>query len=81
MQINIRLGPGLAQHASSPRLQATVAENATVADVVAYLGERYPALEQPLTRAIPVVSGRHVTPSERLQEGQEVSLLFPIAGG
>lgn len=81
MQIKIRLGPGLAQHASSPRLRATLAEGATVADVVEFLGNHYPALEQPLTRAVPIVSGRHVTLSETLQDGQEVSLLFPIAGG
>lgn len=81
MQINVRLGPGLAQYASSPRLQVAVAENATVGDIVAHLNNRYPALEQPLTRAIAVVSGRHATLAEPLQNGQEVSLLLPIAGG
>jgi len=81
MQINVRLGPGLAQYADSPRLRATLTAEATVADLVEHLCDCYPALKQPLAKAVPVVSGRHVTLSVTLQDGQEVSLLLPIAGG
>jgi molybdopterin converting factor small subunit len=81
MQIFIRLSSGLAEHVGQTRLLLILEEGATVADLRRYLGHQYENLAQPLATAIPVVAGRHVTDAEMLREGQEVSLLLPIAGG
>jgi molybdopterin converting factor small subunit len=81
MVINVRFSTGLAQHVGRTRLQVTLDEGATIADLRQHLDHNFEGMGQPLAHAIPVLAGRHVTDSEPLQNGQEVSLLLPIAGG
>jgi molybdopterin converting factor small subunit len=81
MQIPVRLGSGLSQYSGSPRLQLSVPEGATVAELIAQLGESYPGMRQRLDSSIAVISGRHVDPAQRLSAGEEVALLLPISGG
>lgn len=81
MNIQVRLGAGLVPAAGSSRLAVTLAEGATIADLLAYLQAEYPALSSKLDRAVPVVSGRHLALSAPLSGGQEVALLLPVAGG
>jgi molybdopterin converting factor small subunit len=81
MVINVRFSTGLAQHIGQPRLQVTLAEGATIADLRQHLNHYFEGLSQPLATAIPVLAGRHVTDNQQLHHGQEVSLLLPIAGG
>lgn len=81
MNIHVRLSAGLAQAAGNSRLAVTLAEGATVADLLAHLQAEYPALSSKLVRAVPVVSGRHLGLSAPLSAGQEVALLLPVAGG
>lgn len=81
MTVNVRLSAGLAQAVGRTRLVVTLAEGATVADLVEHLRAEHPALASRLDLALPVVSGRHASPSDRLAPGQEVALLLPVAGG
>jgi molybdopterin converting factor small subunit len=81
MTIHVRFSPGLAQLIGNPRLAVTLAEEATVADLLQYLRSQHPALNQRLDAAIPMISGRHAAQSEHLAAGQEVALLLPVAGG
>lgn len=81
MNVNVRLSAGLAQLIGYPRLAVSLAEEATVADLLSQLRQQHPALEQRLGSAIPMIEGRHVTPAEPLLAGQEVALLLPVAGG
>ena len=81
MNIRVRLSAGLAPVAGNSRLAVNLAEGATVADLVHQLRAEYPDLAQKLDTAIPMVSGKHASPSEQLTAGQEVALLLPVAGG
>jgi molybdopterin converting factor small subunit len=81
MTVHVRLSAGLAQLIGNPRLALTLAEEATVADLLLQLRRQYPALEGRLDSAIPMISGKHAVQSDRLVAGQEVALLLPVAGG
>ena len=81
MNVQVRLGVGLSQLTGHPRLAITLAEDATVADLLDHLRTQHPALEQKLDSVLPVISGRHAAQSDRLTTGQEVALLLPVGGG
>jgi molybdopterin converting factor small subunit len=81
MLITVRFSAGLVQQIGQARLQVTLAEGATIADLRQHLAQRFDGAQQLLANTVPVLAGRHVTDSEPLQNGQEVSLLLPIAGG
>jgi len=81
VQVQIRLVAGLSQLAGRPRLTLRLDDGATVADLLQHLADAHPALAPGLPSALPVVAGSHVTRDERLHDGDEVSLLSPVAGG
>ena len=81
MRINIRLSGELATLVGKHRFSMVVTDGATVADLLDLLRQEYPKSVPRLDTAVPVISGRHVTQSEPLADGQEVAFLLPIAGG
>ena len=81
MNIRVRLSAGLAQFVGNPRLIVTLAEDATVADLLDHLCIRHPALAPKLDVAIPMIAGRHAAHADLLVDAQEVALLLPVAGG
>ena len=81
MQIPVRLSAALAQISGTPRLQVTVSDGATVADVIEALTALHPGLASRLQRAVPMVGGRHAAPEDRINDGEEVAFLLPVAGG
>jgi molybdopterin converting factor small subunit len=81
MQVQIRFNGSLAQHIGQARLAIALETGATVAELRQQLVQRHPAAAQALALAVPVLAGRHVTDAEVLHEGQELSLLLPVAGG
>jgi molybdopterin converting factor small subunit len=81
MQISVRLSSGLSQYTGSPRLQVSLPENGTVADLLQVLRSEYPALQERLASAVAVIAGRHASPGEHLLPGEEVAFLIPISGG
>ncbi|GIV75757.1 MAG: hypothetical protein KatS3mg050_0151 [Litorilinea sp.] len=81
MDITVRLSAGLAQGIGQPRLQLTLAEAATMADLYAWLRDRYPDLAPQIDTAIPVIAGRHVPMTTPLTPNTEVALLLPVSGG
>ncbi|MEJ2711104.1 MAG: MoaD/ThiS family protein [Anaerolineales bacterium] len=81
MQIPVRLGSGLSQYSGSPRLQLSMPEGTTVAQLIDQLGESYPQMRARLGSTVAVISGRHASPTETLSAGEEVALLIPISGG
>ncbi|HRW50007.1 MAG: MoaD/ThiS family protein [Caldilinea sp.] len=81
MHVSVRLSAALAQVTGSPRLQVEIDDDATVADLIQTLEQRYPALAPRLKHAVPIVGGNHATSQEPLTAGQEVAFLMPVAGG
>ena len=72
---------GLSQLAGRPRLEVRLDEGATVEDLLERLGAAHPALKPGLPSALPVVAGSHVGRDQALEDGDEVALLSPVAGG
>lgn len=81
MQINVRLSSDLSRALGQPRVNVTVAESATVADLIAALIASHPQDEDALSRAVVMAGGRHLGPNQRLEHHRDVALLTPIAGG
>ncbi len=79
MNIRVRLGPGLLSANGLPRLTVTLAEDATIDDMLAYLVAQYPV--SPFKAAVAVIGGETVSRAMHLSDAQEVALLLPIAGG
>jgi molybdopterin converting factor small subunit len=79
--INVRLSSALAQAAGTPRLRVALPADATVGDLVTQLAADQPQLASRLAHLVVAVAGRHVGQDEPLQEGQEVVLVMPAAGG
>ncbi|MGH2786422.1 MAG: MoaD/ThiS family protein [Actinomycetota bacterium] len=81
MNVQVRLGAGLARLAGTSQLTVDLHDGATIGDLLVNLEQSYPNLASGLDRALPVVSGSHVPHSQPLERGQDIALLFPAAGG
>ena len=81
MRVRVRLGSGLSRLSAAPLLAVELAEEATVDDLYARLGESEPALAPALRAALPLVAGEHVPRDRRLADREEIALLLPISGG
>lgn len=81
MNISVRVNGSLAEALGTSRLTVQLAQGATLASLVADLGERYPQSKGNLARAVPMVGGKHADRSHVLSDDQEIALLMPIAGG
>ncbi|MET0816929.1 MAG: MoaD/ThiS family protein [Solirubrobacteraceae bacterium] len=81
MRVRVRLGAGLSRFAEAPQLSIDLADGASVDDLLDALGSRQPSLAPALTSVLPVVGGTQVEREQRLEPGDEVALLIPVAGG
>ena len=82
MRVRVRLGAGLSRFAEAPLLSIDLAEGASVDDLLAALGSRSSRRSSPpCASVLPVVAGTHAEREQRLQAGDEVALLIPVAGG
>jgi molybdopterin converting factor small subunit len=67
--------------ADAPQLSIDLADGASVDELLAVFGAQQPGLAPALRSALPVLGGTHVEREQRLEPGDEVALLIPIAGG
>jgi molybdopterin converting factor small subunit len=81
VQIEVRLGPGLATAAGARRLRVALPQGATVDNLLEHLRSAEPAIAAGLDSALPVVGGTHASRAQQLAEGDQVALLMPVAGG
>ena len=81
MRIDVRLGSGLSRLAGGPRLAIDVTEGATVGDVLVRVAHERPALAAGLPSALTVVRGTQVGNERVLDDGDELAVLTPVAGG
>lgn len=81
MQVKVRLSGELANLVGRPRLVVKLASGKTVGDLLDELRAQHPEAAVRLASAVPIVAGQHVTETFPLENGQEVALLLPIAGG
>jgi molybdopterin converting factor small subunit len=81
MRIDVRLGSGLSRLGGGPHLAIEVAEGATVGDVLHRVASERSALAAGLPSALTVVRGTQVGRDRVLEEGEELAVLMPAAGG
>jgi len=81
MQITVRVNGVLAQKMGTARFPVTLPTPARIQDLRQYLQTQYPGLSVEIERAVTVVSGVHKPATTLLQDGQEIALLMPVAGG
>lgn len=81
MLVNVRLSGELARVGGVPRLAVELADGATVAHARSVVEARMPQLAGALAATLPVIRGTHVDVDHPLQNGDELALLLPAAGG
>jgi molybdopterin converting factor small subunit len=81
VRVQVRLGAGLATAAGSRRLTVALPEGASVDTLLDELRELEPQLAAGLDSALPVVRGTHADRDQALNDGDDVALLIPVAGG
>jgi molybdopterin converting factor small subunit len=81
MRVRVRLGAGLARLADAPLLAVDLPEEATIERLLEALAAAHPGIAPALPSVLPVVKGVHAARGDVLQNGTEVALLIPVAGG
>ena len=83
MQVHVRLAEPFWRAVGQRRLQMEVGLNARVSDLLALLCSQFPALETELAEASPhiFVGDAEASMDTGLKEGDNVHLVWPIAGG
>jgi molybdopterin synthase sulfur carrier subunit len=81
VRVRVRLSAGLSRLADAPLLWIELEAPATVERLLETLAERTPALAPALPSVLPMVGGVHAARGDVLQDGDEVALLIPVAGG
>jgi molybdopterin converting factor small subunit len=81
VRVQVRLGTGLSRLIGNSQLTLDLEDGATVGDLMTNLEHRYPNIASGIDRALPVVAGSHAGHNRALEDGEEIALLFPAAGG
>lgn len=81
MDVKVRFNGMLSSLLGRAQLTASIAEPASVADLIALIAQQHPAAAAALAGAVPVVGGEVVSRQAPLADGQELGLLMPISGG
>lgn len=82
MKVQILLFATLKDAAGGSRTELVLdGSRATVADVRAALGERYPAMQRALGTAIAAVNQEFAEAGDWVQEGDDVAFFPPVSGG
>lgn len=80
LRLNVLLFASYADAFHAPRLDVTLPEGATVADLLTQLRTMAPDTPLPLVPLV-AVNQRYATTAESLHAGDEVALIPPVAGG
>jgi molybdopterin converting factor small subunit len=81
MKIHLRFSSGLAAEIGRARLVKEVGPETTAAEILTQLQDEFPAASDLLGQAVCMHQGFHIGAETPLQDGQELALLLPIAGG
>ncbi|MBI3243902.1 MAG: molybdenum cofactor biosynthesis protein MoaE [Chloroflexi bacterium] len=81
MKINVLFFATLKDRAQTHKAEMMLADSATVADLKAELGNRFPALIPALPTALVSRNHEFAFAEDKLAEGDEVALFPPVSGG
>ena len=77
----VRFGASLWPVSGTVHETVTLAEPATVADVLAEVGRLHPGLVNALSTILPVIGGAQRPTNWPVKQGDEVAILVAISGG
>lgn len=81
MRVTVKLFARLRELAGAGRLDRTLAEKATIADLIESLQQEFPKLAEAAPKTIISVNHEFADLSTPLAEGDEVALFPPVSGG
>jgi molybdopterin synthase catalytic subunit len=81
VRVSVRLFAAFRERAGASTVEVEVGPSATVADVVAAVVARVPALGEVIAAARPVVNKEFAGPEQPIEAGDELALLPPVSGG
>ena len=81
MQVRVRLFAIHRERVGRDHLAVHLDDQATVADLVAHLNRQYPELAALSSTARYAVNREYVPTTHILQDGDEIALIPPVAGG
>ena len=81
MTVRILLFAGLRERLRSDWVELELPEGATVAELLAALGEQHPALRELLPPCRVAVEQEFVSPGHPVRAGDEVAVIPPVSGG
>jgi len=81
MTVRILLFAGLREHLRSDWVELELPEGATVAELLAALGEQHPALRELLPPCRVAVEQEFVAAGHRVRAGDEIAVIPPVSGG
>ena len=83
VRIRVRVFASLARQlgASRKTIGLTLPTGATVADALATLGQRHPAVAKLGDRLAVAVNHAYASPNRPLSDGDELALIPPVSGG
>lgn len=79
--VRIRFGAALRPFSGTAYETIAVPPRGTVGDVLAEVGRIHPGLLSALPSVLPVIGGAQRPPGWPVNQGDEVAILVPIAGG
>lgn len=80
MTVNVRMFASLRERTGAAKTESRLAEGATVADLLAELQGRFPALRS-CGRVAYAVNSEYASLEQVLADGDEVALIPPVSGG
>jgi MoaD family protein len=81
MRLRVRLFASFRQAVGSGQVEVELGPAASVGDLLAAVGERYPALRPLLDGTLVAVNLEYVGPEHPLQATDEAALIPPVSGG
>lgn len=83
MHISVHFGEPYWRSTGQRELHVEIEEGARLANLMALLRVRHPALDSDLAETVPMVfvDEVEVGPEARLEDGSRVHLVWPLAGG
>lgn len=81
IRVTVRFGSTLRPSSGQARLNIRLSIDSTVADVIELAGRIHPDLVDSLRSVLPIIDGEQADQARLLQDGNEIALVMPVAGG
>ena len=81
MKVTVRFFASYRERTGKRSMSVTLADKATVGDLVTYVSKNYPGFAPHPGRVVVAVNEEYVSHSQRLKDGDEAAFIPPVSGG